>query len=766
MKVVMFAGQGSQYRGMGKELFKIYADKVQQASAVLGYDLEELCQKDPEKKLGQTAFTQPALYVVNALGFYHLSNEAAPDYLIGHSLGEYNALLAAGVFNFETGLKLVQKRGELMAKASGGGMAAILKLDIDTLRQMLIESGYDDIDIANSNTPSQIVVAGQQERLNTLIKDFDTRGIKIIPLAVSAPFHSRYMKSAAIEFDGFLKGFSFAPLQIPVIANTTAQPYSNTQIAELLSGQIASSVQWVDSIRLLMGAGVTDYKEIGGGVLTKMVNEIRETSSPIIPGDNNITTREAINIDAEKVPAKTEEKKPSSRKKKILAEQLGSRAFRDEYGIKYNYMAGAMYRGIASKELVLNMAKEKMLGFLGTAGMSLKEIEENILFIKKQLSPGEVFGMNLLHHMTEPAQEMKIVELYLKHNISIIEASAFMQITPALVYYRLAGLRKDENGNTICDHKIVAKLSRPEVADAFMRPAPEKIVNKLLAQGLVTAEQAALSKTVPVSYDICVEADSGGHTDAGVALVLLPSIQRLRSDIQIEYAYSKPIHIGLAGGIGTPQSAACAFIMGADFIVTGSINQCTVEAGTSDAVKDLLQQIDVQDTSYAPAGDMFEIGARVQVLKKGVLFPARANKLYELYNHYNSLEEIPEKTIGQLEKNYFKKSIDHIWTETKAYFTEKGEHAAITNAENNPKSRMALVFRWYFGNSVRLAFEGNIEEKVNFQIHTGPSLGAFNQWVKGTPLENWRNRHAGKIGIKMMEDTAILLEEKFSILTK
>jgi len=323
----------------------------------------------------------------------------------------------------------------------------------------------------------------------------------------------------------------------------------------------------------------------------------------------------------------------------------------------------------------------------------------------------------------------------------------------------LIGLRKSENGSVISDHKIIAKISRPEVAEVFMRPAPERIVNRLLNEGLITIEQAELANKIPMSYDICVEADSGGHTDSGVAMVLLPSIQQLRRQIEKEYMYNKTIHVGLAGGIGTPQAVACAFMMGADFVLTGSINQCTVEAGTSDLVKDLLQEINVQDTDYAPAGDMFELGAKIQVLKKGVLFPARANKLFILYSQYNSLEEIPAKTIESLEKNYFKKPIETIWEETKIHLRSKGEISTIENAEKNAKAKMALVFRRYFGYSARLAFDGNESEIVNFQVHTGPSLGAFNQWVKGTSLENWRNRYVDQVGVKMMEEAAFLIQE-------
>jgi trans-AT polyketide synthase, acyltransferase and oxidoreductase domains len=746
MKTMMFPGQGSQYKGMGKELFKLFPDETKTASAILGYDIEELCVFDPNRQLAKTQFTQPALFTVNAFAWFNLPKNNAPAYLIGHSLGEYNALLAADAFDFETGLKLVKKRGELMAAASGGGMAAVIGLNAEQLAKKLQEGGFDDIDVANYNTPTQLVIAGQQEAINRVVKEFDAQGIRIVPLMVSAPFHSRYMKPAAEEFITFLQGFTFSSLQIPVIANSTARPYENGCVAETLSGQIASSVQWTDTIRLLMGKGVTDYEEIGGSTLTKMVKEIKTNCTPL-PAEKEVIKNNSVTA------AILNEKTGN------LSTRLGSKAFREDYGIKYAYIAGAMYRGIASKELVVRMAKANLLGFLGTGGMSLKEIEENIKRIQAELTKGEAYGMNLLHNLNNPETEWKTVELYLKYGIQKIEASAYMQMTKSLVYYRLKGLRKDKNGIICCDHKILAKISRPEIAEVFMRPAPENIVKKLMDEGWLTEEQALLSRTVPMSYDICVEADSGGHTDSGVAMVLLPSIQRLRSDIQKEQKFDKSIRIGLAGGIGTPQAAACACVMGADFILTGSINQCTVEAGTSDTVKDLLQEINVQDTDYAPAGDMFEIGSKVQVLKKGVLFPARANKLYALYNQYNSLEEIPEKTMQQLEKNYFRKPIPAIWEETKTYIRNNGGQAAIEKAEQNSKAKMSLVFRWYFGYSSKLAFDGNIDHKVNFQVHTGPALGAFNQWVKGTSLENWRNRHVDQIAVKIMEEAAQLLEE-------
>ncbi|MCW3465910.1 ACP S-malonyltransferase [Chitinophaga nivalis] len=753
MKAIMFPGQGSQYKGMGKDLFPLFDKETQLANEILGYDIAELCVKDPNRLLGQTAYTQPALYVVNALQYYRQESNDRPDYLLGHSLGEYNALLAAGAFDFETGLRLVQKRGALMAAASGGGMAAILGIGAAAVKEQLLEEGYTDIDVANYNTPTQTVIAGPQQTIDKAVKYFESKGTKAVLLFVSAPFHSRYMQPAADEFSVFLRQFTFSPLTIPVIANATAAVYADHQIAALLSRQIQSSVQWTDTIRVLMGKGVATYEEVGGKVLTKMVNEILEKCTPLETTDT--APIQPVAITTPDVPvAATTAVIPAD-----LSARLGSQAFRDDYGVTYTYVAGAMYGGVASKEMVVRMANAGMIGFLGTGGLSSSVIAANIRYIQSKLAAGKAYGMNLLHQLTDPASEMITVDLFLEHGIKNIEAAGYMQITSSLVYYRLTGLRKDEQGKVVCDHRIIAKVSRPEVAEIFMRPAPEKIINKLLEEKRITAAQAALAGQVPMSHDICVEADSGGHTDRGIAMVLLPAIQRLRSDLQAAYQYTTAIRTGLAGGIGTPQAIACAYLMGADFVLTGSVNQCTVEAATSDTVKDLLQDINVQDTDYAPSGDLFEIGAKVQVLKKGVLFPSRANKLFTLYNQYESLEDIPAKTIAQLEKSCFNKPLAAMWEDIKTHLNSKGEQAEITRAEQHAKNKMALVFRWYFDYSAKLALEGNIDHKVNFQIQTGPALGAFNQWVKGTALENWRNRHVDEIGIRMMEAAAQLLKE-------
>ncbi|MGS0740633.1 ACP S-malonyltransferase [Glaciimonas sp. GG7] len=759
MNVLLFPGQGAQYKGMGKDLFAAYPQWTAIASSILGYAIDTLCVTDPENRLRLTQYTQPALYVVNVLRYYRWREQGiAVDALAGHSLGEICALHAAGCFDFETGLRIVQKRGQLMGEANGGGMAAVVGMRADALLALLREHQLDSIDLANINSPTQSVIAGDQAAIDAVAKLLNTvevqalhaDKVRCIVLNVSAAFHSRYMHDAQQAFATFLKDIPFADPVIPVIANVTARPYRPGQVAACLARQITSSVQWIDSIRYLMGLGHFDYVEmgaepnrIGGSVLSKLVDEIRRTESPLIE-ETLVAMTNTPEPPIETIVAAT----PT-----FEAQSLGSKIFRQRYDLKYAYVAGAMYRGTASAALVIRMARAGMIGYLGTGGLALKTIETAIQTIATQLGDSAPYGVNLLADHALPAQERATVELYLQYGVRNIEAAAFMQITLALVLFRVTGLSRGAAGIQ-CAHRILAKVSRLEVAEAFMRPAPAYLVEALRKEGAITAEQATLAQQVPMSHDICVEADSGGHTDGRIPTILLPAMQLLRQSIVDQYHYQEPVCVGLAGGIGTPTAAAAAFAMDADFILTGSINQCTVESGATDAVKTLLQQAGIHDMAYAPAGDMFETGARVQVLKKGLLFPMRANKLFALYSHYETLDEIPDALKTQLERSYFKRSLAQVWQETLEYLQAAGRTQDIAKAQSNAKYRMGLVFRWYFGYSTRIAFSASLDDLVNYQVHTGPALGAFNQWVKGTRLESWTQRHVDDIAITLLNATA------------
>ncbi|WP_438432116.1 ACP S-malonyltransferase [Gorillibacterium sp. sgz500922] len=766
MITYMFPGQGSQQKGMGKGLFEEFPDLVQSADQLLGYSIRELCLEDPEDKLGFTQFTQPALYVVNSLLYLKKTQETGivPDYVAGHSLGEYNALFAANAFSFETGLKLVKKRGELMGKAHGGGMAAVIGLTGEQVREVLDTEGLGQIDIANYNSPTQIVISGPKVEIDKAKLVFESqKDVKMYaPLNVSGAFHSRYLEHAQREFEAYINEMPVQRLEIAVISNVSARPYRQTSIKTNLVKQITHSVQWTDSIRYLIGRGEMTFEEIGTGkTLTGMLKRIRTEAEPITGTEEMEETDQEVEEAEEIVGTQAAEvieivavHKPAE----LSAASFGNKDFKKEYGLTYAYLTGAMYHGVASKEMVVKMGKAGMMGFLGIGGMKLAAIESDIQFIQRELSAGQAYGLNFLHNLNHPEMEHQIVDLLLKYKVRTIEASAFFGITPALVRYKAKGLRRDRQGNVLTDNRIIAKLSRPEVAEAFLSPAPKRMVDKLLEENKITADEADLLSHVPMANDLTVEADSGGHTDRGVAYALLPAITVLRDDMMKKHRYPALVRVGAAGGIGTPQAAAAAFVMGADYIVTGSINQCTVEANTHDSVKDLLQQVNVQDTELAPAGDMFEFGAKVQVLKKGVFFPARANKLYHLYSQYNSIDELDDKTKVQIQEKYFKRSFASIFEELKSYYPP-GE---IEKAESNPKHKMALIFKWYFANSTQLALNGNVESKVDYQVHCGPALGAFNQWMKGTEQENWRNRHVDEIAQKIMQGAAEFLNKRFT----
>lgn len=444
----------------------------------------------------------------------------------------------------------------------------------------------------------------------------------------------------------------------------------------------------------------------------------------------------------------------------IAAESLGSARFKTDYALRYAYITGSMFKGISSPEMLIALGRTGSMGYLGTGGMRYSNIEAAIHTIKSALPQNQSYGLNLLSSaFSDPNEEEQMVDLCLRHGVRYVEASAYMQVTLNLVRYRLKGLRHGANGHIVTKNHILAKISHPNVAEAFMRPAPEEMVKRLLETNQISRKQAQLSQHVPVSQDICVEADSGGHTSQGVAYILIPSMQRLRDKIARRYSYSTPIRIGAAGGIGTPEAAAAAFILGADFVLTGSINQCTTEAGTSDSVKDLLQDMGVYDTEYAPSGDMFEMGSKVQLLKKGLFFPARANKLYLLYRQFDSLSAIDSKVKETIQKKYFRQSFDEVWKETKSYYL-KMKPEVVERAERIPKIKMALIFKWYFVQGNRFAIRGERSRKVDYQVHTGPALGAFNEWVKGTKMESWRNRHVAEIAKKLMLETANILNER------
>ena len=438
----------------------------------------------------------------------------------------------------------------------------------------------------------------------------------------------------------------------------------------------------------------------------------------------------------------------------LSTRQLGDPTFLKFHGVKYAYATGAMAQGIASEELVIALGKEKILSSFGAGGLSPARVEAAIKCIQQALPQGP-YAFNLLHSPSEPAIERGVVDLYLKYQVRTIEASAFLDLTDNIVYYRAAGLGLNADNKIEIKNKIIAKVSRREVAIKFLQPAPTKILKQLVEQGLISELQATLAEKIPVADDITAEADSGGHTDNRPLVCLLPSILELRDEIQRKFSYEKPVRVGVAGGIATPQSALAAFMMGAAYVVTGSINQSCIEAGTSQHTKQLLAQAEMADVMMAPAADMFEMGVKLQVLKRGTLFPLRAQKMFELYKNYDSIEDIPLVERDKLEKQVLKKSLDAVWQETVTYLSQRNPDK-LAKAVNNPKLKMALIFRWYLGLSSRWSNFGEKGREMDYQIWCGPAMGSFNDWVRGSYLSESNNRQVADVANHIMTGAAFL----------
>jgi PfaD family protein len=438
----------------------------------------------------------------------------------------------------------------------------------------------------------------------------------------------------------------------------------------------------------------------------------------------------------------------------IYPEWLGSTEFCEAHGVRFPYVSGAMAHGIASPSVVLAMARAEMLAFFGSAGLAPERVEATVVELQRELGAAS-WGSDLIHTPHDPGIEETLVEMYLRRDVRRVSASAFMRLTPAVVRYACTGLSVGSDGQIHRKNHLFAKLSRGETAKLFMSPAPADIASALVQRGALSAQEAALAAHVPLAEDITVEADSGGHTDNRPLTALIPAIAALRAELQRAHRYPRPIRIGAAGGVGTPGAVAAAFGLGAAYVMTGSVNQSTVEAGTSDLVKQMLAAAELTDVAMAPSPDMFEMGVKVQVLKRGTMFASRASTLRDLYKTYAGLHEIPADIVTRIEREIFQRPLADVWDETSRFFGERAPRE-VERAEKDPKHKMALVFRWYIGLASHWAIEGVPARKMDYQIWCGPAMGAFNRWVAGSFLADVKQRSVVQVALNLLEGAAVI----------
>jgi len=434
-------------------------------------------------------------------------------------------------------------------------------------------------------------------------------------------------------------------------------------------------------------------------------------------------------------------------------EALGDPTFATEFDLRFNYIAGAMAHGISSAELVIAMGQAGLLAFYGAAGLPPGEVESSIARIRTTLLDRS-FGANLIHSPYEPALEDAHARLFVGQGVRLVSASAFLRVTTPLVRYRLAGIH-ERDGRVVTPNTLFAKISHLGLAEQFLAPPPEAIVRELVRDGELTESQAALARHIPLAANVTAEADSGGHTDNRPAATLLSTMCAVRDRFRSRYGDDVRLRVGLAGGIGTPEAVAGAFAMGAAYVLTGSINQACVEAGTSDPVRQRLAEATTSDMTMAPAADMFELGVKLQVLQRGTLFSSRAHKLWELYRAHERYDAIPEPARDLLERQVFRMSFAALWEQTRSFWSVR-DPERLARAESDPKRQMALAFRWYLGMSSRWANAGDPDRESDYQIWCGPAIGAFNEWVRDSILQPWNGRRVVLVAHNLMVGAAVL----------
>ncbi len=440
----------------------------------------------------------------------------------------------------------------------------------------------------------------------------------------------------------------------------------------------------------------------------------------------------------------------------LYPEWLGDRAFHAAHGVRFPYIAGEMATGLATPALVTAMAEAGMLSFHGSAGLQPDRIEREIAAIESALgASGAAWGANLIHNMHSPGAEDAVTSLFLRRGVTRVSASAFMSLTPAIVRYACSGLTVTPDGRIQRRNHVFAKISRPELARLFVSPPPPAILQALVSDGGLTPREAELATHVPVAEDITVEADSGGHTDNRPLTGLFPAILAIVGEISRRHGYTRPIRVGAAGGLGTPAAVAAAFSMGAAYVMTGSVNQAAVESGLSAEGRCMLAEAAIDDVIMAPAADMFEMGVKVQVLRRGTMFGPRAHLLYDVYRDHDGLAAIPAEVRARLEREIFRAPLDRIWEDTREFF-RKRDPSELERAARDAKHQMALVFRWYLGQASRWAIDGLSDRRIDYQIWCGPAMGAFNTWTAGSFLAEPENRGAVQIARNLLEGAAVV----------
>lgn len=774
MRVVWaFPGQGSQRKNMGAGLFDRHPGTLACAEAVLGRSVPELCSD--QAALRDTRVLQPVLYTVGALTYLdRAAREPQPDCMIGHSLGEYTALYASGALDFETGLRLVVARAEIMSRASGGGMLAVVGLGVGRLREIMRREGADDIDVANHNSPVQTVLSGPEESVRALAPVLRREGAgKCVLLHISVAAHSRYMAEAADELGTVLDAVTFHEPRVPVVSNVTARPHRADRIALRLREHMCREVRWWDSLAHLVDQGVTELVELGpGSVLTKLWAAARTELTPraagpqgppdaagVVPGGGMGADAAGGAVPATRTGqdagARPEEetapgpgpggdsaaapgtrgatggtrRPPVPRRVPVAKERLGSARFRERYEAELAWVVSGTGDGAVGDEVCRAARAAGLAAFadpapgapdrasLGGAGRQGRGIG---------LRPG-------------PEADEQVTAL-LAHEVRYVEAHHPHGPDAALVRFRFTGARRGPAGAPVAVRHVIARVTGLDQAAAFLRPPSAALLDELVRTAGLSAAEADVARMLPVASDLAVQAPGGWHTDGADAYQLLPAVAALAAGSP----GPEPVHVGLCGVVGTPEQAATAFALGAAFLVSTSLTACAPAARLADALKHTLARAGDDDVTWAPTERHATLGVPARVVRRGTLFPARAGLLHRLLRAHRYFADIPEHRRRHIEEHLLGGSVT----------------ALPASDSVDGRLRTADVFRWYARETARRTPGGDPVRPLDHQLPCDPDLTHFNRVTSGTALAAWTARTPGAVAEHLLTNAAELLSAR------
>nr|WP_320166344.1 ACP S-malonyltransferase [uncultured Methylophaga sp.] len=540
-KAIVFPGQGIQKKGMGGKLFSLYPEYVDRCHDILGYDIKELCLHDPENKLSLTQFTQPAVFVVSYLDYIHqYGHKVNAAGLAGHSVGEYAALCVANALDFETALRTVAKRGQLMAEATNGKMAAVLGCDEVAVKEFINLSKIEKLYVANCNSPTQVVIGGAEAAVDGFIDYMQTEDYRVIPLRVSGAFHTPLMSKAAEAFSSHLEAISLSEPECPVICNVTASPHNLNELKARLSEHLTHKVLWTKSIEFLLDRGVNEFIELSSTILTPMIEQIKQVWST--------SSSQAV----------------SSFTKEVKGFPLYSSDIKPIMVCTDN------------KALIKAITSEKCLCFYDTSDKTISQITHELREIKESLQLFENFGV-LVHknaHFTNDdcVELMKILSQFSITNLALVD---FLDIPDWACDYKLdLGL---EQATGLPKGKII------------FHPRSLKVLPEIISTPINYSQSDDDTSRFFSAID-------GIYIDVKEDLNKTKKlIKELLSEQPDEFTPYGDIFIGVSGSELGKNELTTQLNKGYDFVLCSTVFDLCAESCTEENIKSHLSQLETVD---------------------------------------------------------------------------------------------------------------------------------------------------------------------------